>query len=475
MTLSAEGNLKKSGRPREECGIFAIHGHEEASRLTFFGLFALQHRGQESAGIVSSDGCQVWDHKGMGLASEVFKEPNLQKLPGKLAIGHVRYSTTGSSVLSNAQPFLVHFADDYYALAHNGNIINAQQLRQELESSGSIFQSTMDSEIIIHLMAPHLKDGLEKSLVAALSRVEGAYSIIMLTRDKIIAARDPRGFRPLALGQLNGSWVVASETCAFDLVAAKYIRDVNPGEILIIDDSGCKSIQPFPAVKPCHCIFELIYFARPDSQIFGQNVYLCRKRLGYELAREYVPNVDIVMPFPDSGNYAALGYAEESGITFEMGMIRNHYVGRTFIQPTQLMRDFGVRVKLNPVRPLLAGKKVLIVEDSIIRGTTSRNRVQNLRGIGVKEIHMAISCPPTIHPCPYGIDFSSKGELLAARKGNEKAIAEFIGLDSLHYLTVEGMVRATGMNADCFCLACYTGDYPLAPPAAINKFCLEKK
>ncbi|PKN71092.1 MAG: amidophosphoribosyltransferase [Deltaproteobacteria bacterium HGW-Deltaproteobacteria-12] len=473
--MDVYNNLNESGRPREECGIFAIYGHEEASRLTFFGLFALQHRGQESAGIVSSDGCQVWDHKGMGLASEVFKEPNLQKLPGKLAIGHVRYSTTGSSVLSNAQPFLVHFADEYYALAHNGNIINAQQLRQELESNGSIFQSTMDSEIIIHLMAPHLKDGLEKALVAALSRVEGAYSIIMLTRDKIIAARDPRGFRPLALGKLNGSWVVASETCAFDLVAAKYIRDVNPGEILIIDESGCQSIQPFPAVKPCHCIFELIYFARPDSQIFGQNVYLCRKRLGYELAREYVPNVDIVMPFPDSGNYAALGYAEESGITFEMGMIRNHYVGRTFIQPTQLMRDFGVRVKLNPVRPLLAGKKVLIVEDSIIRGTTSRNRVQNLRGIGVKEIHMAISCPPTIHPCPYGIDFSSKGELLAARKGNEKAIAEFIGLDSLHYLTVEGMVRATGMNADCFCLACYTGDYPLAPPDTINKFCLEKK
>lgn len=466
-------NLEESGRPREECGIFGIYGHEEASRLTYFGLFALQHRGQESAGIVSSDGCQVWDHKGMGLVSEVFKESNLKKLPGNLAIGHVRYSTTGSSVLSNAQPFLVHFADDYYALAHNGNIINAQQLREELESGGSIFQSTMDSEIIIHLMARHLKDGLEQALVAAFSRLEGAYSIVMLTSGKIIAARDPRGFRPLALGKLNGSWVVASETCAFDLVTAEYIRDINPGEIVIIDENGCKSLQPFPAVKPCHCIFELIYFARPDSQIFGQNVYLCRKRLGHEMAREYTPNVDIVMPFPDSGNYAALGYAEESGLPFEMGMIRNHYVGRTFIQPTQLMRDFGVRVKLNPVRPLLAGKRVLIVEDSIIRGTTSRNRVQNLRGIGVKEIHMAISCPPTIHPCPYGIDFSSKGELLAAKKGNEKAIADFIGLDSMHYLTVEGMVRATGMSRDCYCLACYTGDYPLTPPQAINKFCLE--
>ena len=466
-------NLEESGRPREECGIFGIYGHEEASRLTYFGLFALQHRGQESAGIVSSDGCQVWDHKGMGLVSEVFKESNLKKLPGSLAIGHVRYSTTGSSVLSNAQPFLVHFADDYYALAHNGNIINAQQLREELESGGSIFQSTMDSEIIIHLMARHLKDGLEQALVAAFSRLEGAYSIVMLTSDKIIAARDPRGFRPLALGKLNGSWVVASETCAFDLVNAEYVRDVNPGEIIIIDETGCKSLQPFPAVKPCHCIFELIYFARPDSQIFGQNVYLCRKRLGHEMAREYTPNVDIVMPFPDSGNYAALGYAEESGLPFEMAMIRNHYVGRTFIQPTQLMRDFGVRVKLNPGRPLLAGNRVSLVEDSIIRGTTSRNRVQNLRGIGVKEIHMAISCPPTLHPCPYGIDFSSKGELLAAKKDNEKDIADFIGLDSMHYLTVEGMVRATGMSRDCYCLACYTGDYPLTPPQAINKFCLE--
>ena len=470
-----EENLNKSIYPREECGIFAIHGHEDASRVTFFGLFALQHRGQESAGIVSSDGCQVFEHKGMGLVSEVFKEPTLQKLPGKLAIGHVRYSTTGSSTLSNAQPFLVHFADEYYALAHNGNILNAQNLRQELEDSGSIFQSTMDSEVIIHLMAHHLKEGLEKALTAALSRVEGAYCLIMLTRDKIIAARDPRGFRPLALGQLNGSWVVASETCAFDLVGAQYVRDVEPGEIIIIDEKGLKSLKPFPKVKHCHCIFELIYFARPDSQIFGQNVYLCRKRLGHELAREYRPDVDIVMPFPDSGVYAALGYAEESGITFEMGMIRNHYIGRTFIQPTQLMRDFGVRVKLNPVRELLAGKKVMIVEDSIIRGPPSRNRVQNLRGIGIKELHMVISCPPTLYPCPYGIDFSSKGELIAAKEENEKAIAKFIGLDSLHYLTVEGMLKATGMGKDCFCLACYTGDYPIAPPEKIDKYCMEMK
>jgi amidophosphoribosyltransferase len=475
MSSLFEESLNKSDYPREECGLFAIHGHEDASRVTFFGLFALQHRGQESAGIVSSDGCQVWEHKGMGLAAEVFKEEHLQKLPGKLAIGHVRYSTTGSSTISNAQPFLVHFGDEYYALAHNGNILNAQKLRKELEDSGSIFQSTMDSEIVVHRMAHHMKKGLERALVAALLRLEGAYCFVMLTRDKIIAARDPRGFRPLALGKLNGSWVVASETCAFDLVGAEYVRDVEPGEILIIDSKGVKSVKPFPAIKHCHCIFELIYFARPDSQIFGQNVYLCRKRLGHELAREYRPDVDIVMPFPDSGVYAGLGYAEESGITFEMGMIRNHYIGRTFIQPSQPMRDFGVRVKLNPVKPLLENKKVLIVEDSIIRGTTSRNRVQNLKGIGIKELHMAISCPPTVYPCPYGIDFSSKGELIAAVKENEKAIAEFIGLDSLHYLTVEGMVKATGMDKDCFCLACYTGDYPIAPPEKIDKYCMEMK
>ena len=433
------------GKPREECGVFAVYGHEEAARVAFFGLFALQHRGQESAGIASADGCQVWEHKGMGLASEVFREDILSKLPGRLAIGHVRYSTTGSSVLSNAQPFLVHHADEYYALAHNGNLINALELRAELEERGSIFQSTMDSEVIVHLMAPHLKEGLEEALTKALARVQGAYSIVMLTRNRVIAVRDPRGFRPLSLGRFNGGWVVASETCAFDLVGAKYIRDVQPGEIIIIDEAGLHSLTPFPKAKPSYCIFELIYFSRPDSQIFGQNVYLCRKRLGHSLAREYRPDVDFVMPFPDSGNYAALGYAEESGLPFEMGMIRNHYVGRTFIQPSQAMRDFGVRVKLNPVQPLIEDKKIVIVEDSIIRGTTSRNRVRRLRESGAKEIHMVVSCPPTRHPCPYGIDFSVRGELIAAEKEDEADIASFIGLDSLHYLSIEGMVQATGI------------------------------
>jgi amidophosphoribosyltransferase len=466
-------DVEQDDKPREECGVFAVYGHEEAARVAFFGLFALQHRGQESAGIASADGCQVWAHKGMGLASEVFREDTLSKLPGRLAIGHVRYSTTGSSVLSNAQPFLVHHADEYYALGHNGNLINAPELRAELEEKGSIFQSTMDSEVIVHLMAPHLKEGLEEALTKALVRVQGAYSIVMLTRNRVVAVRDPRGFRPLSLGRLNGGWVVASETCAFDLVGAKYVRDVRPGEIIIIDDAGLHSLTPFAQERSAHCIFELIYFSRPDSQVFGENVYLCRKRLGHNLAREYRPDVDFVMPFPDSGNYAALGYAEESGLPFEMGMIRNHYVGRTFIQPSQAMRDFGVRVKLNPVQPLIAGKKIVIVEDSIIRGTTSRNRVRHLRESGAREIHMVVSCPPTRHPCPYGIDFSVRGELIAAEKEDEAEIASFIGLDGMHYLSVEGMVQATGLPRENFCLACYNGAYPLPPPKSFGKYCFE--
>jgi len=467
-----DGQLQE-GVPRDQCGVFAVYGHEDAARTAFFGLFALQHRGQESAGIAAADGCRVWAHKGMGLVSEVFGEDTLAKLPGRLAIGHVRYSTTGSSVISNAQPFLVHHADEYYALAHNGNLTNAQELRAELEERGSIFQSTMDSEVIVHLMAPHLKAGIAEALTRALAWIRGAYSIVMLTSKQVIAVRDPRGFRPLSLGRLNGGWAVASETCAFDLVGAKYIRDVRPGEIVIIDEAGLHSLTPFPEERPAHCIFELIYFARPDSQIFGRNVYLCRKRLGHTLAKEYRPDADFVMPFPDSGSYAAVGYAEESGLPFEMGMIRNHYVGRTFIQPSQAMRDFGVRVKLNPVKELIEGRRIVIVEDSIIRGTTSRNRVRHLRESGAKEIHMVVSCPPTRHPCPYGIDFSLKGELIAAEKEDEAEIASFIGLDGLHYLSLEGMVQATGMPRENFCLACYTGDYPLPPPPVFGKFCFE--
>lgn len=464
---------RQEDKPREACGIFAVYGHEQAARLTFFGLFALQHRGQESAGITTSDGGRVLEYKGMGLASEVFSENVLAKLPGHMAIGHVRYSTTGSSILSNAQPFLVHHGGEHYALGHNGNLLNAHILRSHLEERGSIFQSTMDSEVIVHLMAHHLKDGFEAALVKALGKVKGSYCLVMMTKEKVVAARDPRGFRPLSLGRLGQAWIVASETCAFDLLGAAYVRDIEPGEIIVIDSSGLRSLKPFRKVRPAHCIFELVYFARPDSQVFGRNVYQCRKRFGHQLAREYRPDVDFVMPFPDSGNYAAIGYAEESHLPFEMAMIRNHYVGRTFIQPTQTIRDFSVRVKLNPVKPILQGRKVLIIEDSIIRGTTSRNRIRNLRQIGVKEIHMAISCPPTRYPCPYGIDFSQKGELVAAEKGEPEAIGRFIGVDSLYYLSLKGMVEATEMDPKNFCLACYSGRYPLTRPDDLGKFCLE--
>lgn len=466
-------NNEECMRPREACGVFAIYGHPDAARLTFFGLFALQHRGQESAGIATLDGCRVLGYRGMGLASEVFKEETLSKLPGDSAIGHVRYSTTGSSVLSNAQPFLVHFGDRDYALAHNGNFVNAREIRASLERRGSIFQSTMDTEVIIHLMAPHLKGDLEEALRQALAVVKGSYSLVLLTQDRIVAARDPYGFRPLSLGRLGKSWVVASETCAFDLIGAEYIRDVEPGEAVFIDGHGLKSVRFAEAKRLAHCIFELVYFARPDSVVFGENVYLFRKRLGHNLAREYCPEVDLVMPFPDSGNYAALGYAEESGLPFEMGMIRNHYVGRTFIQPTQAMRDFAVRVKLNPVHELVAGKRILVIEDSIIRGTTSRSRTAHLRASGAREVHMAVSCPPTRHPCPYGIDFSTRGELIAGERGREEEIARFIGLDSLHYLSLSGMVGSSMGKPDDFCLACYTGEYLLSPGEELDKLCLE--
>ena len=368
------------------CGIFGVYGNSDAAKLTYFGLYALQHRGQESAGIAVSDGCQVREYKHMGLVSEVFKEETLKALHGSLAIGHVRYSTTGSSLLVNAQPFVVFLNNEHYGIAHNGNLVNALKLRRDLEAQGAIFQTTMDTEIVLHLMARELKLGLEEALVRALRQVEGAYSFVMCTKDKLIGIRDPRGYRPLCLGELNGSYVLASETCALDLIEATYIRDIAPGEILIIDKNGLRSMHPFAEVRPAQCIFEFIYFARPDSSIFGQNVYLCRKRLGHILGRENKFDADLVMPFPDSGNYAALGFAEASGIPLEMGVIRNHYVGRTFIQPSQAMRDFAVRIKLNPVRELLRGKRVVLVEDSIIRGTTTRTRIKTLRDAGIKGL-----------------------------------------------------------------------------------------
>ncbi len=459
-------------RPREECGIFAVYGHPEAAKLTYFGLYALQHRGQESAGIVVSDGHQVVEHKAMGLVPDIFTEQIIERMKGHIALGHVRYSTTGSSLLVNAQPFRIQYSGKTFAIAHNGNLVNAKQLRAALENQGSIFQTTMDSEVVLHLTAKCIKQGLEQAMISTMAQVKGAYSLVVMTEDALLAVRDPNGFRPLCVGKLNGSIVVASETCALDLVEAEYLRDVEPGEILLINHNGMRSIRSGLESRKSQCIFELIYFARPDSDVYGQNVYLFRKRQGELLAEQYPLDVDFVMPFPDSGNYAAIGYTQASGIPFEMGVIRNHYVGRTFIQPSQSMRDFGVKVKLNPVKKLLSGKRVLIIEDSIIRGTTARTRVKTLRKIGTKEIHMLVSCPPHKFPCFYGIDFSTRGELIAAHKSVEE-IREFLGLDSLGYLSIENLVHATEIPRQELCLACFDGNYPVAIDQPFSKFCLE--
>ena len=461
------------GRPKEECGIFAIYGHEDTARLTYFGLYALQHRGQESAGMSVSDGRIMLHHKGMGLVSEIFDEDMLASLKGYLGIGHVRYSTTGSSVLVNAQPFCITHSGCSLSIAHNGNLVNAHSLKCELEQRGSIFQTTMDSEVIVHLIARQLSGGLEEALLNALSEIRGAYSLVIAAEDQIIGARDPYGFRPMCLGMIdNHAYVIASETCALDLIGARYLRDVEPGEVVFIDGNGLRSRHlPNPG-RTAFCIFEFIYFARPDSNIFGQNVYMARKRLGHEMSREYQVSADIVMPFPDSGNYAALGFAEESGIPLEMGVIRNHYVGRTFIEPTQAMRDFHVKVKLNPVRPLLSNRRLLIIEDSIVRGTTTKNRVKTLREAGAQEVHMAVSCPPHRYPCFYGIDFPTRKELLAATHTTEE-IKTYLGLDSIHYLSLEGLLRAINMDTAGFCLACFNGEYPVSFTDDLHKHCME--
>jgi amidophosphoribosyltransferase len=462
-------------KPRESCGIFGICDHLEAAPLTYFGLYALQHRGQESAGIATIQGNTIVDHKGMGLVSDVFDMNHLKLLEGRSAVGHVRYSTTGSSVLANAQPFLVRHRKKSYAVAHNGNIVNAHTLKDELEESGSIFQTTMDSEIFLHLFVKNLEYGFEQALVKSVSRLQGAFSFVMLTSlGQIIGIKDPYGFRPLCLGKLNGNYVLASETCAFDLVEAEFVRELDPGEIVIIGPDSIKSIKTSPASRRAFCIFEFIYFARPDSTFYGQNVYLTRKAHGRRLAQEAPVEADFVMPFPDSGTYAALGYSEASGIPFEMGMIRNHYVGRTFIQPTQSMRDFGVRIKLNPVKKLLKGKDIIIIEDSIIRGTTVRTRVKALRELGVRKVHMRVSGPPHRFPCHYGIDFSTRGELIATRKTVEE-LRDFLGLDSLYYLSIDGLLNATEIKSPekNFCKACFDGCYPVAFDTQLTKDCLE--
>jgi len=462
-------------RPREECGIFGIYDHAEAAKLTYFGLYALQHRGQESAGIAVARGKAITAHKGMGLVPDVFDIDHLEQLQGGSAIGHVRYSTTGSSILSNAQPFIVYHRGKSYAVAHNGNLVNAHILKNQFEEEGSIFQTTMDSEVAIHVFIKNLKYGLEGALMKTVEQLKGAYSFVVLTgKGELIGIKDPHGFRPLCLGRLNGHYILASESCALDLLQAEFIRELDPGEIVIIYKDGIRSIKSEKPVKRAFCIFEHIYFARPDSTFFGKNVYITRKKNGRQLAKEAPVDADLVMPFPDSGNYAALGYAEESGIPFDLGMIRNHYVGRTFIQPTQNMRDFGVRVKLNPVKEVLKGKDIIIIEDSIIRGTTARTRVKALRELGVKHVHMRISCPPHRFPCHYGIDFSTKGELIAAKKSIEE-LRKFLDLDTLHYLSLEGLLESTGADNEenSFCKACFDGCYPVSFDESLTKDCLE--
>lgn len=444
----------------EKCGVFGIFGHHEAARLAYLGLYSLQHRGQESAGIVTGDGKQMYPHLGMGLVSDIFNRDILDKLPGHLAIGHNRYSTTGMSFLINAQPLLIKYAKGQMAIAHNGNLINTNMIRTRLEKEGSIFQSTSDTEVILHLIAKANGVPLEEAVIKSLLQVKGAYSLLISTPDTMIAARDPFGVRPLCLGKLGDAYVVASETCALDLINAKYVRDIEPGELLIINSKGLKSIRFAKEKLSAMCIFEFIYFSRPDSYIFGKNVHLVRREYGKQLARETRIKADLVIPVPDSANSAAVGYAEESGIPFETGLIRNHYIGRTFIEPDQQIRDFGAKIKYNPVREVLKNKRVIVIDDSIVRGTTSRKLVKMLYAAGARQVHLLISSPPIIGPCFYGIDTPDKKELIASNH-TVKQIKEYLGVDSLHYLSMAGLLKATKVSAANFCCACFTDDYPI--------------
>jgi amidophosphoribosyltransferase len=442
------------------CGIFGIFNHSEASNHTYLGLYALQHRGQESAGIVSSDDKQLYHYRQMGLVSEIFTRDILKRLHGKSAIGHVRYSTAGSSELKNAQPFVVDYARGSIAIAHNGNLTNAFLIRSELESNGSIFQSNMDTEVIVHLIARSKAKTFVERTIQALSKTEGAYSLLFLTEKEMVAVRDPLGFRPLVLGQLKDAPVIASETCAFDLIGAQFLREIEPGEVLLINSDGIQSFKPFPPKQHHQCIFEFIYFARPDSFIFNRNIYEVRKSLGIQLAKESPAEVEMVVPIPDSGIPATLGYAYESKKPFEMGMIRNHYVGRTFIEPEQSIRHFGVKIKLNPVKGLMEGKRIVTVDDSIVRATTSRKINKMFRNAGAKEIHVRISSPPITHPCFFGIDTPKRSELIASSH-TVKEIQKYINATSLNYLSLEGLKKCVKGEAEQFCYSCFTGDYPL--------------
>ncbi|MDP8257443.1 MAG: amidophosphoribosyltransferase [Candidatus Alcyoniella australis] len=450
-------------RFHDECGVIGIYGHPEASKLAYLGLYALQHRGQESAGIAAYNGKRVELHRGMGLVNEVFDDQALAALPGSTAIGHVRYSTYGQSVAANVQPLAVDYARGYLAIAHNGSLVNAGRIREHLEREGSIFRTSTDTEVLAHLIASSRADGFLGRLLDALSRVHGAYSQTIITEQMLIGVRDPLGFRPLVLGRRSDrTWVLASETCALDLIEADFVREVEPGEIVIIHQGDLHSYFPFPKQRLRQCVFEYVYFARPDSFIFGHDVYDVRRRMGHQLALEQPAEADVVFCVPDSGATAALGYAEQLGMPLSNGLIRNHYVGRTFIEPAQSIRHFGVKVKLNPIRAVIKGRRCVVIDDSIVRGTTMRKIVRMIRAAGATEVHLRISSPPTVGQCHYGIDTPTREELIAARLDLE-GIREFIGADSLGYLSIEGMLAAIGDNQDDFCCACFNHDYPIEP------------
>ena len=449
----------------EECGVFGIYGQTEAARMTYLGLYALQHRGQEACGIVTAHRGRMFWERSRGLVPDVFDEPRLERLPGAAAIGHVRYSTAGTNTIREAQPFLVACQHGQLAICHNGNLPFAAEERARLEREGAIFSSTSDTELILHKIARSSAASVPEAIAEVLRETEGAYSLLFLTPQALIAVRDPRGFRPLALGRLKGAWVLASETCAFDLIEARYVRDVQPGEMIVIDEHGLHSSFPFTPQAVSQCIFEHVYFARPDSLIYGHSVNKSRHKMGKRLALEHPAEADIVVPVPDSGVGAAIGYAAQSGLKFRMGLTRNHYVHRTFIEPRQSIRSFGVRVKLNPVRHLIEGRRVVLIDDSLVRGTTSKKIVRMVREAGAREVHLRISCPPTISPCYYGVDTPTRAELIAAQMSVDE-VCRYIEADSLGYLSLDGMLEATGVTPDAACVSCWTGRYPT--PISIN-------
>lgn len=472
---------------KESCGVFGVFGKPSAAFTAYYGLYSLQHRGQESVGVVTSDTKQFYSLRRMGLVGEALNDDNLSQLKGHIAVGHVRYSTTGASKASNIQPIVMECSHDLMAIGHNGNLVNAHELRRNFEERGSIFQTTTDSEIVLHLLASPEATKSGNPVLHTMQQLKGAYCFILMTEDKLIGVRDPFGWRPLSIGELpydkvapgqtlipgQSAYVLASETCAFDLIGAKFVRDVEPGEIVTITSNGIESAWIETPKRRAHCIFEYVYFARPDSILNGDNIHIVRKKLGAQLAKEHPVDADLVIAVPDSGNSAALGFAEGSGIPFEMGFIRNHYVGRTFINPVQTDRETNVNIKLNIVRELIQGKRLVVVDDSIVRGNTSKLRVAQLRKAGAKEVHLRISCPPTKFPCYYGIDFSSKGELIAANKSIEE-IRNYLDLDSLGYLSVEGMLAAASRPAADYCDACFTGKYPIPIPPDLSKTCMDQ-